>query len=371
MKKYLLVAILSLLLASPALAAAIGSEAGIFGDGIRVYYTTDPARDSMGIPLAGDPNRATCTVDATEINLITNAYSTVPTLVTVLPYDPNEASPNHADVFAVADCMPQLTSWVRNNYSAGVVLIDVSPLFDDHGTGGGPNLHPYYQQRAAAFYDIVSGGTHFTASELLGIVVRQEAPNWTNSEVNLAIQHGPGSWSAGNGWNQVDTVAGFPANASGSLNRANGVFPWRLDVPVLYSYPTYNPNDPNSSLNFGGFFYDPNDQFNSSTQYDQWVDQLQSHQKAALNVRGFLLDSEKTNHNWTESTVRWTQFAWCRWTSRQSRLDFDWTVIWKYTDEPGTGIQALETLNQIVPNLHAQTEEYFQLAWGTTSTCDI
>jgi len=364
--------VLGVFLAAVPMAAAgtgIGSHAGIFGTVVAVYYTTDPDRDEAGIPLPGDPDRASCTVDVSVMDEIAAAYSTLPNLISVVPYDPHEPNPpstpigEHADIFALADCMPDVTVWLRSHYPDAKVLLDVSPLFYDNRDGSGVNLDLFYQQRAAAFFRIVSSGEHFLPEELLGLVVRQEAHDLPNLHVNRAIEHGPASWTAGNDWSGVDTVAGFVAHPA-FFPRQNDSFPWRLDVPVIYDYGTFNPNRPDDPLNSGAF----------PAAHATWVEHLRPDQRPALNIRGFIALPRDYANGWTDGAVRWSQLAWCRWASTQQELDIAWTVVWtrRAMFDGQSELLGLDYLDRFGhPDQNAQTEEFFELARGSTGGCGI
>lgn len=355
-------------LASPVMATptGIGSHAGIFA-GLRVYYLNDPPTDAAGIPEANHPNRDSCIVDDSIVVSYGPYFNPGPNIISVFPYDPSEVDPEHADIFAIADCMPELVSYVNSNAPQAKVLLDVSPLFDNLRTGGGTQLDPYYQQRAAEFYNIVSSGTHFPQSKMLGLVVRQEAHNFSNGHINNLIANGTQLWTAGNNWRQVDTVAGFVAWDQ-FFPRSNNIFPWRLDVPVIYEYRTYNPNQPGHALNSGEF----------EATYSTWLDHLEPQHKVALNVRAFFGDPSDYNAGWNPNHVRWTQLAWCNWAFRQTDVDIAWTVMWTWDSffSSNPNLDDIIGLQDLIdssghPDQEAQSQEYFELVAGLTGSCGI
>jgi hypothetical protein len=342
--------------------SGIGTEAGVWRQGVLVSYLTAPtAFNAHGEPTNGGG----CDLDKSDITEQAAAYGVQPTFFAV-------SNDSLVDVWAIADCMDEITTFVRNETPAGTrVLIDLTTLFDDTQNepsfAGINTLHPDYQERASAWYArMLTNSTYFSANELLGLVIHAETHGdclsgncWDNSEMNLAIKNGTALWTAGPNWSAVDTVAGFPLKEDFFPRYGNPPqLPWRLDVAVMYSYQTFNPNQETHSLNYGEFF--------------ETIDEFASHvnsgrvQKVALNVRGYLGNTDESE-GWSPNSVRWSQLAWCRWANAQTHFPIVWTSLWTWRHYPQDvdDIRGLEWLNQFGhPDQEAQTEEYFQLARG-------
>ncbi len=380
-----LISVLAIPAAVQATATRIGSEAGVFQEGIRVQYVNEPGAEDVDDDTGEPMGEFGCSLDASDITGQLSTYSVQPTFITVSYEDP-------VDVWAIADCMPEITSYVDQNIPGTKVLIDLTALFNGEqggGSGGYNTLHPFLDERTDAWYArATSEPPFFAANEILGFVVHIETHGnaWSNYEMNVSIRDGVEEWTSGPGWNIVDTVAGFPLWPD-FFPRYNGQLPWRLDVAVIYHYQTYAPLQENHPLNYihpnssGGFFE------TIQTFYDHTFDANgRKLVDVALNIRGFFFDMDTRtkadgvptgpDDPWTLASPRWSQLGWCRWASQQTYFDIVWTTTWtwrSYPEDP-ENIRGLNYLSQETvgsPDMDDQTQELFELARGLTTSCSI
>lgn len=321
----LMLAFLSLLTITTAMAVQPMEETAFFDNTIAVYWSTNPSvyniQQTGGIPRPS--NDGSCTVDTTVIDQIYSEFTYGPSVITIRMEDPHESF--KPEPWALAYCMQPLTNIVRSSYPDALVILDVTQLLWTDSMRD--TLYSDFVDATGDWWSIATNsgsGIYFNASEIYMIVANDEAYNASNSDLNIALRDGLSQWSD---WTTVDKTLGlsltdhFTANPAYQKSvdgggRSTYGFPWRYDVIAVGAYWVYNPNQPGHSLN--------EIPVNSGQPFDvRWntfKSRLKPHQRVHVNVRSWWHDNNTGGNGWTIGGsgwnlghLKWTVRAWCRW----------------------------------------------------------